>query len=89
MALDLQVDCIEIDASRTRDGVLVALHDRYFNSHFSLVKVCEKVFQEFSVHFIVRLDLFFKYQACREHIMLSICIVGGGKDRCWGHRLCS
>ncbi|KAG0592296.1 hypothetical protein M758_1G235000 [Ceratodon purpureus] len=28
IALDLQVDCIEIDASRTQDGVLVALHDR-------------------------------------------------------------
>lgn len=28
LALDLQVDCMEIDASRTQDGVLVALHDR-------------------------------------------------------------
>jgi len=28
LALDMHVDCIEVDASRTRDGVLVALHDR-------------------------------------------------------------
>jgi glycerophosphoryl diester phosphodiesterase len=28
LALDMHVDCIEVDASRTQDGVLVALHDR-------------------------------------------------------------
>lgn len=28
-ALNMQVECMEIDASRTGDGVLVALHDRY------------------------------------------------------------
>ncbi|KAJ7552350.1 hypothetical protein O6H91_06G051600 [Diphasiastrum complanatum] len=28
LALDAKVDCIEVDVSRTRDGVLVALHDR-------------------------------------------------------------
>ncbi|KAL3689223.1 hypothetical protein R1sor_015532 [Riccia sorocarpa] len=28
LALDAGVDCVEIDASRTQDGVLVALHDR-------------------------------------------------------------
>lgn len=33
LALNLQVDCIEIDASRTRDGVLVALHDRSSSYH--------------------------------------------------------
>jgi glycerophosphoryl diester phosphodiesterase len=29
LALDSQVDCMEIDVSRTLDGVLVTLHDRY------------------------------------------------------------
>lgn len=28
-ALDSQADCIEIDVSRSSDGVLFALHDRY------------------------------------------------------------
>lgn len=28
LAIRSQVDCVEIDASRSRDGVLVALHDR-------------------------------------------------------------
>ncbi|XP_038996643.1 uncharacterized protein LOC120121324 [Hibiscus syriacus] len=30
-ALRSQVDCIEIDVSRSSDGVLFALHDRYFH----------------------------------------------------------
>ncbi|KAK4489990.1 hypothetical protein RD792_000644 [Penstemon davidsonii] len=30
IALSSQVDCIEIDVSRSSDGVLFALHDRYF-----------------------------------------------------------
>lgn len=29
IALDSQADCIEIDVSRSSDGVLFALHDRY------------------------------------------------------------
>ena len=33
LALDSQVDCMEIDVSRTLDGVLVTLHDRY-GGHF-------------------------------------------------------
>lgn len=32
-ALHSQVDCIEIDVSRSLDGVLLALHDRYIGSH--------------------------------------------------------
>lgn len=47
VAIDSRVDCIEIDVSRSSDGVLFALHDRcgsysflllHFN--FGLVKVC-------------------------------------------------
>lgn len=29
IALDSQADCIEVDVSRSSDGVLFALHDRY------------------------------------------------------------
>jgi glycerophosphoryl diester phosphodiesterase len=28
MALDARVDCVEVDVSRSSDGVLFALHDR-------------------------------------------------------------
>ncbi|KAG6556474.1 hypothetical protein Mapa_002419 [Marchantia paleacea] len=28
LALDAEVDCVEVDASRTRDGILLAIHDR-------------------------------------------------------------
>ena len=28
MALDARVDCVEVDISRSSDGVLFALHDR-------------------------------------------------------------
>lgn len=34
-ALHSQVDCIEIDVSRSLDGVLLALHDRYSGSQTS------------------------------------------------------
>ena len=33
IALHSKVDCIEIDVSRSFDGVLFALHDRYFSDH--------------------------------------------------------
>lgn len=40
IALHSQVDCIEIDVSRSSDGVLFALHDRYF---FLLSPHCKMV----------------------------------------------
>lgn len=30
IAISSQADCIEIDVSRSSDGVLFALHDRYY-----------------------------------------------------------
>lgn len=32
IALGARVDCVEIDASRSSDGVLFALHDRYISA---------------------------------------------------------
>jgi glycerophosphoryl diester phosphodiesterase len=42
IALDSQVDCIEIDVSRSSDGVLFALHDRYLllGSQYFLLSIC-------------------------------------------------
>ena len=37
LALDSHVDCIEIDVSRSLDGELFALHDRYFVILFAFV----------------------------------------------------
>ncbi|GFQ05796.1 glycerophosphodiester phosphodiesterase gdpd4 [Phtheirospermum japonicum] len=35
IALSSQVDCIEIDVSRSSDGVLFALHDKYYRTFIS------------------------------------------------------
>lgn len=47
IALRSQVDCIEIDVSRSSDGVLLALHDRYFRLsnifHFSVSAISSSI----------------------------------------------
>jgi glycerophosphoryl diester phosphodiesterase len=36
LAMEEKVDCMEIDASRTADGVLVAIHDRWVSNILEL-----------------------------------------------------
>lgn len=58
LALESNVDCIEIDASRTHDGVLVALHDRDLQNIYSndFVRVGDLTIDE-----VIKLDAGYNY----------------------------
>lgn len=56
IALGAQADCIEIDVSRSSDGVLFALHDRYT---FALLH--GKGFTVFSFNYVLLLFMLFLY----------------------------
>jgi glycerophosphoryl diester phosphodiesterase len=50
LALRSKVDCLEIDVSRSKDGVLFALHDRYIRIIIIIIIYLSSLFKNLNNH---------------------------------------